>query len=108
MFESTYILPVQQQFWGNQQGRSTLHDLIRIVDENNKPINLMGAPFDFVMRVFGGFAKMAKEVDLVCFFRGTKDELKAACSRDGMMDAVNPKTVTTRTIVKKGPPEKNV
>jgi ferredoxin len=50
--------------------------------------------------------KTTKDVDLV-FFRGTKDELKAACSGDGS-EAVDPETVTITVIVNKGSPEENV
>jgi len=42
-------------------------------------INLIGASFDVVMGTFASLGKDVREVDLV-FFRGTKDELKAACS----------------------------
>jgi ferredoxin len=91
---------------GKVQKGDQLCELIPIAEENNKPINLMGAPFDFVMSAFGGLEKTTKDVDLV-FFRGTKDELKAACSGDGS-EAVDPETVTITVIVNKGSPEENV
>ena len=51
--------------------------------ERGQPINLVGAPFDFVMESFAMLDKTVKDVDLV-FFRGTKDELKAAATgKDG-------------------------
>jgi ferredoxin len=63
------------------------------------PDNMLGAPFDFVMSTFGGLDRSIKDVDLV-FFRGTKDELKAACSGDG--SAVDQETVTITVIQNKG------
>eukprot|EP00980_Cylindrotheca_fusiformis_P025853 scaffold14741_cov135-Cylindrotheca_fusiformis.AAC.3 len=44
-----------------------------------RPVNLLGASFDSVMSAFAGLDKTVSEVDLV-FFKGTKDELKAACT----------------------------
>jgi ferredoxin len=63
------------------------------------PNSVLGAPFDFVMSTFGGLDRSIKDVDLV-FFRGTKDELKAACSGDGA--AVDQETVTITVIQNKG------
>ena len=48
-------------------------------DEDSGAINLIGASFDGVMRTFASLGKDIREVDLV-FFRGTKEELKAACA----------------------------
>ena len=52
-------------------------------EENFKsiPINLVGAPFDGVMGSFASLDKNVKDIDLV-FFRGTKDELIAACKQN--------------------------
>jgi ferredoxin len=85
-----------------------LCELVPITEEDNnkQPINLMGAPFDFVMSAFAGLEKTTKDVELV-FFRGTKDELKAACSGDGS-GAGDPETITVTVIVNKGSPEENV
>jgi ferredoxin len=63
------------------------------------PINTLGAPFDFVMTTFGGLGRTVQDTDLV-FFRGTKDELKAACSQDG--NGADPETVTITVIQNKG------
>jgi ferredoxin len=63
------------------------------------PNNMLGAPFDFVMSTFGGLDRDIKDVDLV-FFRGTKDELKAACTGEGA--AVDQETVTITVIQNKG------
>lgn len=46
--------------------------------DNDKAVNLIGAPFDEVMNAFASLSRTVKDIDLV-FFRGTKDELKAAC-----------------------------
>ena len=52
-------------------------------DEDSKctPINLTGAPFDAVMGSFASLDQKVKDVDLV-FFKGTKDELIAACKEN--------------------------
>jgi ferredoxin len=63
------------------------------------PNSVLGAPFDFVMSTFGGLDRSIKDVDLV-FFRGTKDELKAACTGEGA--AVDQETVTITVIQNKG------
>lgn len=47
-------------------------------EEDSPPVNLIGASFDNVMTSFATLGKQVSEVDLV-FFRGTKEELKAAC-----------------------------
>lgn len=44
-----------------------------------RPISLLGAPFDEVMQAFAELDRSVVDVDLV-FFRGTKDELMAACT----------------------------
>lgn len=44
-----------------------------------QPTNLLGASFDTVMGAFADLDKTVTDVDLV-FFKGTKDELKAACT----------------------------
>lgn len=64
-----------------------------------KPINLIGAPFDFVMNSFVGLDKTVRDVDMV-FFRGNKDELKAACSGDG--SAGEPETIAVTVVQNKG------
>jgi ferredoxin len=43
------------------------------------PVNLVGASFDAVMGAFASLGREVREVDLV-FFRGTKEELRAACA----------------------------
>jgi ferredoxin len=63
------------------------------------PNNVLGAPFDHVMSTFGGLGRAVQDTDLV-FFRGTKDELKAACSQDG--NGADPETVTITVIQNKG------
>lgn len=75
---------------------------LRAVEENTCSINLLGAPFDFVMSGFAELPKIVKEVDLV-FFRGTKNELKAVCTGDG--SSADPETVTITVIENKGSPQ---
>lgn len=62
-------------------------------------INLIGAPFDKVMEAFASLKKDVRDVDLV-FFRGTKDELKAACA-GGSFSEENEK-ITITVIQNKG------
>lgn len=63
------------------------------------PINLLGAPFDTVMQSFAELGASVVDVDLV-FFRGTKDELKAVCTGDGVL--TEPDTITVTVIQNKG------
>mmetsp|Transcript_25658 Transcript_25658/g.36194 ORF Transcript_25658/g.36194 Transcript_25658/m.36194 type:complete len:301 (-) Transcript_25658:49-951(-) len=81
-----------------------LCELHAIVDEDGverpAPVNLLGAPFDYVMNAFSGLGKNVGEFDLV-FFRGTKDELKAACSGDGVTGD-QPTTITITVVQNKG------
>jgi len=81
-------------------------------DDNNKPatvtapaVNLIGAPFDFVMQTFANLDKSVKELDLV-FFRGTKDELKGICT--GQLASPEPETITVTVIQNKGAPDETV
>jgi ferredoxin len=63
------------------------------------PVNLLGAPFDFVMQTFAGLDRTVRELDLV-FFRGSKDELKAVCT--GGEIRTDPETVTVTVVQNKG------
>jgi ferredoxin len=65
--------------------------------ERPKPVNLLGAPFDEVMQAFAELDGSVKDVDLV-FFRGTQNELKAACS--GVES--EPQTITVTVIQDRG------
>ncbi|KAL3929116.1 MAG: hypothetical protein SGBAC_012351 [Bacillariaceae sp.] len=57
-----------------------LCELIPVDPEGEaKPVNLLGASFDNVMGTFAGLTNAVTHVDLV-FFKGTKVELKEACT----------------------------
>jgi len=62
-------------------------------------VNLVGAPFDYVMSAFAGLGKTVQELDMV-FFRGSKEELKAACT--GGEASSDPDTVTITVVENKG------
>jgi ferredoxin len=89
---------------GQVQKGDQLCELVPVKDGNDNNAaevsNLLGSPFDFVMDVFAGLDKTVKEVDLV-FFKGNKDELKAACSGDGN-GSEDPETITVTVIQNKG------
>lgn len=68
--------------------------------KENSPVNLMGAPFDFVMNAFASLDKNVQKVDLV-FFRGTKEELKAAASGN-KSGGSEPEVVTITVVENKG------
>ncbi|KAL7447383.1 hypothetical protein ACHAXM_010678 [Skeletonema potamos] len=53
--------------------------------EDGEVVSLIGAPFDEVMNAFASLGRKVKDVDLV-FFRGSKDELKAACKGGALSD----------------------
>lgn len=80
-----------------------------VVDEKEAaaaaPVNLIGAPFDFVMQTFANLDKSVQELDLV-FFRGTKDELKGICT--GELASPEPETITVTVIQNKGAPDETV
>lgn len=52
------------------------------VTSDARPVNLLGASFDTVMSAFAELDRSITDLDLV-FFKGTKDELKAACTGGG-------------------------
>ncbi|GKY98726.1 hypothetical protein MPSEU_000828900 [Mayamaea pseudoterrestris] len=67
------------------------------------PVNLVGAPFDFVMESFATLDKTIQQVDLV-FFRGTKDELKALVTGQPV-STTNEDLITVTVIQDKGSPQ---
>ena len=69
------------------------------------PINLLGAPFDFVMDSFVGLDKVVRDVDVV-FFRGTKEELKALCA--GGTGSGEAETITVTVVQNKGAADEKV
>jgi ferredoxin len=71
----------------------------RETGESGSPINLLGAPFDFVMDSFVTLKNTVRDVDFV-FFRGTKDELKAVCT--GESSTGEPEMITVTVIENKG------
>jgi ferredoxin len=72
---------------------------------NAKPINLLGASFDFVMTSFASLDRTVSEMDLV-FFRGNKQELKALCNGEAVKSEVE--TVTITVIQNKGSPQEEL
>lgn len=75
------------------------------VKEGGKPVNLLGASFDTVMGSFASLDKTTRDVDLV-FFKGTKEELKAACEGGG--DGKEKEKITVTVIQDKGSPNEKV
>lgn len=73
--------------------------LCELQEEGQEPINLLGAPFDFVMDAFSGLGKTTKVIDLV-FFHGNKDELKEVCT--GNAGSADPEMITVTVIQNKG------
>ena len=72
---------------------------LKAVQKGAQPVNLVGAPFDFVMEAFADLEKTVTNVELV-FFRGTKDELKAAAK--GGSATTETETITVTVIENKG------
>jgi ferredoxin len=68
-------------------------------------VNLLGAPFDFVMDAFANLDRGVKEMDLV-FFRGTKAELKALATGD--TSKAEPDTVTITVVQNKGAKDESI
>lgn len=65
------------------------------------PINLVGASFDAVMNSFATLDRSIQLVDLV-FFKGTKEELKAAASGGSGDNASDPDVITITVVQNKG------
>jgi len=98
--------PTGPAFMSKQiQKGDQLCELKAVSADSIEPINLLGAPFDFVMTSFAELEKTVKEVDLV-FFRGTKDELKAVCTGEGA--GADKETITITVIENKGSPKEQV
>ena len=66
---------------------------VTLSGDAKESINLIGAPFDEVMGAFASLAKDLRDVDLV-FFRGTKEELKAACAGGSLAEEDDKITIT--------------
>jgi ferredoxin len=73
--------------------------ICEIKEDGKKAINLLGAPFDYVMDAFSGLGKTTKEIDMV-FFHGTKEELKEVCT--GNAASADPDMITITVIQNKG------
>lgn len=78
---------------------------LKAVQEDAVPINLVGAPFDFVMEAFGDLDRSVTDLELV-FFRGTKDELKAAAK--GEKPSNEPEKITVTVIENNGSDDETV
>ena len=78
---------------------------LRAVQQGAVPVNLVGAPFDFVMEAFADLDKTVTDVDLV-FFRGSKDELKAAAKGEDV--STEPQIITVTVIENKGSDKETV
>ena len=62
-------------------------------EDDGEAVNLIGAPFDEVMGAFASLGKNVRDVELV-FFRGTKEELKAACAGGSLSEEDEKITIT--------------
>lgn len=83
-----------------------LQPVILNQDEANEnistdPINLVGASFDAVMNAFATLDRSIQLVDLV-FFKGTKEELKAAASGGSGENSSDPDVITITVVQNKG------
>mmetsp|Transcript_28018 Transcript_28018/g.42398 ORF Transcript_28018/g.42398 Transcript_28018/m.42398 type:complete len:296 (+) Transcript_28018:98-985(+) len=73
--------------------------LCEIKEDGKDPINLLGAPFDYVMDAFATLGKNTREVDAV-FFHGSKSDLKAVTTGSTQTDG--PEMITITVIKNKG------
>jgi ferredoxin len=74
----------------------------------DEPMNLIGAPFDYVMSQFANLDRTVTEIDLV-FFRGTKKELKDLCANGaGNSNSTDVDTITVTVIENKGASNQNI
>lgn len=73
--------------------------------QEQQPINMIGASFDFVMTAFASLDRSVSETDLV-LFRGTKDELKKLCK--GGVEKLEKDTITITVVQNKGSPQEEL
>ena len=76
------------------------------IKSGTEATNFMGASFDYVMETFASLDKRVTEFDLV-FFRGSKEDLKAACE-GGAANNKDPDTITITVITNKGSPDEKI
>lgn len=99
-FSFVYVRQMDPSGSAAQSGQVQVKDqLCELKADRSDPINLIGAPFDFVMESFASLGKEITDLDLV-FFRGTKEELKKACV--GGDAAPDPEIVTVTVVENKG------
>ncbi|KAL7529667.1 hypothetical protein ACHAXR_003087 [Thalassiosira sp. AJA248-18] len=95
-FSFVYVRDLEPSGAASISGAVEIGDQIcelRPVVENGEAINLIGAPFDEVMGSFASLGRDVRDVDLV-FFRGTKEELKAACAGGSLSEEDEKITIT--------------
>mmetsp|Transcript_13252 Transcript_13252/g.15192 ORF Transcript_13252/g.15192 Transcript_13252/m.15192 type:complete len:315 (+) Transcript_13252:89-1033(+) len=73
--------------------------LCEIREDGKEPVNLLGAPFDFVMETFATLNADTKDVNFV-FFHGTKKDLKKVST--GSVEGEGEEMVTITIIKNKG------
>jgi ferredoxin len=99
-FSYVYVRDLDPTGPASMSGMVQIGDqLCELKTDNEKPVNLLGAPFDYVMDAFAGLNKNIKDVDLV-FFKGTKEDLKAVCT--GKAKSNEPDLITITVIQNKG------
>lgn len=101
-FSFVYVRDLEPSGAASLSGEVEIGDQIcemRPVAENGESANLIGAPFDEVMGAFASLGRDVRDVDLV-FFRGTKEELKAACAGGSVSD--EDEKITIRVVQNKG------
>lgn len=95
-FSFVYVRGLEPSGAASLSGEVKVGDQIcelRPVAEGGEAINLIGAPFDEVMGAFASLGRNVIDVDLV-FFRGTKEELKAACAGRSLSEKDEKITIT--------------
>lgn len=104
-FSFVYVREMDPTGGASMSGQVELGDQLCELKGSGAPINLVGAPFDYVMGAFAELEKGLQEVDLV-FFRGSKDELRALCTGEGVRD--EPDQVMITVIQNKGSDQEEV
>mmetsp|Transcript_27334 Transcript_27334/g.40346 ORF Transcript_27334/g.40346 Transcript_27334/m.40346 type:complete len:296 (-) Transcript_27334:242-1129(-) len=99
-FSFVYVRKIDPTGQSFQQGVINEGDqLCEIKEDGEDPVNLLGAPFDFVMDTFATLGKNTRDVDAV-FFRGSKTDLKALTG--GSVQNDGPEMITVTVIKNKG------
>lgn len=104
-FSFVYVRKLDPTGQAFQTGIEEGDQLCEIKEDGQDPVNLLGAPFDYVMDTFATLGKDTRDMDAV-FFRGSKSDLKAITGGSTQND--DPEMITITVIKNKGAEDEEV